>query len=690
MCLEDTKGEQLMISKTFNKFIYRVLVVTFFMFFVLAAFTHVKIKAYSLGDGTAANPFLISTPEELNEVRNNLDKCFKQTADIDLSGYPNWEPIGKYGSEFKGNYDGNGHIISNLTSNNPSLSAVGLFGYVTGSGNIKNLGIKDANITGLDYVGALVGQYYGVGGIERCYSIGNVQGRDYVGNLIGMNATGVQDCYSIGSVQGRDYIGGLVGQNYGGLVSKSFSSVKVIGNSYTGGVVGISNDDTYIKNCYYDLDVSLQIDSSKGTPLSYSEMRKEGSFIGFDFSTPVWLIDENISFPSLYWKANPPTVGDYSFSTEYETTIGDKVTGSDLDDDKLTYTLNVNCLHGTVNVNSDGTWSYTPSTGFSGNDVFKVGVSDGRGGTAESTISLLVKTPPPPPVTNNPPTVGDYSFTTEYETTIGDKVSGSDVDGDTLTYALTISCLHGTVNVNSDGTWSYTPSTGYSGSDEFKVGLSDGKGGIAESTISIVVKAKAVLPSPPPPPPPAVTNNPPEVGNSSYTTEYETTIGDKVTGSDLDGDTLTYSLNVNCLHGTVLVNSDGTWSYAPSTGYSGSDEFKVGVSDGKGGMAESIISIFIKTKVVLPSLSPVVSKIIPIVEDNSEYILPTENTSPLSNSIVPQNETDNNRQQISENNGKADDRKSQINEAVEQGKNLPKKNVVEKLKPAKANKLKQL
>jgi len=128
---------------------------------------------YSGGDGSAENPYWISTAADLNEIGTNSEdwgSYFILTNDIDLSAYTgtafniiapdtdNEQPLFQ-GTPFTGTFDGNGHIVSNFTYTSTGTDYIALFGYVASPGEIKNLGMVDVNVdagTGY-YVGGLVG-----------------------------------------------------------------------------------------------------------------------------------------------------------------------------------------------------------------------------------------------------------------------------------------------------------------------------------------------------------------------------------------------------------------------------------------------------------------------------------------------------------------------------------------------------
>ncbi|WP_349409526.1 Ig-like domain-containing protein [Pseudalkalibacillus sp. SCS-8] len=300
-----------------------------------------------------------------------------------------------------------------------------------------------------------------------------------------------------------------------------------------------------------------------------------------------------------------PTVSNYSEETEMNQSVGGKVIGNDPDNDALSYRMKEAPTNGTATVNADGSWTYTPATDFTGADQFSVEVSDGRGGTVTSTISINVLEP-----VNHIPTVDNYNEKTEQNTMVSGRITGADPDGDSLSYMKNSDPSNGTATVDSDGNWSYTPHTDFTGMDQFTVQVSDGRGGTAISTVSINV---------------AKSNQLPVADNYNEQIEQNTSISGKVVATDPDGDSLIYSINRAASHGTAVVKADGTWTYTPNTGYVGTDQFTVKVSDEKGGEVISTISINV--------LEPVNQ--LPTVENEN---VQTEHNQPVEGKVIGHDE----------------------------------------------------
>ncbi len=261
---------------------------------------------------------------------------------------------------------------------------------------------------------------------------------------------------------------------------------------------------------------------------------------------------------------------------------------SDVDGDTLTVSGadTQSAQGGAVVDNGDGTFTYTPPAGFDGSDSFGYTVSDGKGGEAQGTVNITVK------VVNKPPTVVDDSVTTNENTPVtSGNVLANDTDpnGDTLTVsgADSQSAEGGSVVNNADGTFTYTPVTGFSGADSFNYTASDGKGGEAQGKVNITVNKVVPL------------NNPPVAKGDSAVTKQDSpvTIADMLANdSDPDGDALSISGvdSKSAQGGSIVDNGDGTFTYTPAKGYVGSDAFNYTISDGRGEQAQGAVSITVE------------------------------------------------------------------------------------------------
>ncbi|MGG0545460.1 tandem-95 repeat protein, partial [Priestia aryabhattai] len=222
---------------------------------------------------------------------------------------------------------------------------------------------------------------------------------------------------------------------------------------------------------------------------------------------------------------------------------------------------------------ADGTFSYQPNLNFNGTDQFTVLVSDGQGGTAVSTVTVIVT-----PV-NDAPTVPNYTFSTQEDSPVVGAVVGTDVDGNPLSYQLQNGPTNGIAAVNADGTFSYQPNLNFNGTDQFTVLVSDGQGGTAVSTVTI-----NVIP----------VNDPPITADLAFTINEDTPLTNQIPSFDPDGDPLTFTLlNPPPSNGSVVLGANGVFTYTPNLNYTGMDTFGVLVSDGKGGTSLSTVTLTI-------------------------------------------------------------------------------------------------
>ncbi len=203
------------------------------------------------GIGTNAVPYQINSKNELIQLTymvkygdNFSGEYFVLNTDIDLeseSGNDNgkgWLPIGSVETAFEGNFDGKGHIIENLFIDREGF--VGLFGYAS-DGTIKNLGVKNVDVSGTESTGAMVGACGS--SVKNCFSTGKVRGFYQTGGLIG-------DAFDSSE-------GGCIIENCYSTCNIAIDRMKSGYNtSYAGGLIGYVYQSTQVKNCYASGSIS--------------------------------------------------------------------------------------------------------------------------------------------------------------------------------------------------------------------------------------------------------------------------------------------------------------------------------------------------------------------------------------------------------------------------------------------------
>ncbi|MCL1941539.1 MAG: hypothetical protein FWG09_06305 [Synergistaceae bacterium] len=207
---------------------------------ILGGFSAPALAAFE-GAGTAEEPYMIRTEEELSEVRDHADKHFKLANDITLTG--EWTPISSEFGEFTGTFDGGGFEISGLYCSGGGGYSSGLFRFIHGT--VKNLGvvIKDEGSGSAPQNGVTGGLASLAGGsavITNCYVKGKISGGPGTGGLIGKNFGSISYCHADAAVSGTSVVGGLVGSNHG-TISYCCANSVVTGDSYIGGLVGSSS-----------------------------------------------------------------------------------------------------------------------------------------------------------------------------------------------------------------------------------------------------------------------------------------------------------------------------------------------------------------------------------------------------------------------------------------------------------------
>jgi len=219
---------------------------------------------------------LIHTLAELEAIRppsnGTITGAYALAADVDWSGATSQTPLGFLGGS--GRFDGLGHQLLDLVIAG-SVDDTGLFSYNSG-GVIRNVGVRGGSVSGGGWVGALVGDNFGV--IAHVYSTAAVSGTLFVGGLVGFhNGSGslIADAWASGNVTGTGAVGGLVGTTQsGGAVNNVWASGNVTGQDSIGGLVGVTQTNATasetLRNAYATGNVtgSIQVGGLVGHNMS--------------------------------------------------------------------------------------------------------------------------------------------------------------------------------------------------------------------------------------------------------------------------------------------------------------------------------------------------------------------------------------------------------------------------------------
>lgn len=255
---------------------------------------------------------------------------------------------------------------------------------------------------------------------------------------------------------------------------------------------------------------------------------------------------------------------------------------TDIDGDSLSAVLVLSASNGTLNLNSDGSFDYTPDPLFQGADSFTYRSDDGALTSDSVTVSINVTD------FNFLPVAFADSYSGTEDTALSVGASGvlandTDGDGDALTAVLIGQAGNGNVSLQSDGSFVYTPTADFAGTDSFSYAANDGSGNSNTVVVSIIVSG---------------TNDAPSAVDDSFVGDPDVDLvinpaGVLANDSDIDGDTLSPSVVTQGEFGFVVMNADGSFTYSPDTGFEGRDSFTYEVSDGSATSNVATVSLVI-------------------------------------------------------------------------------------------------
>jgi len=271
--------------------------------------------------------------------------------------------------------------------------------------------------------------------------------------------------------------------------------------------------------------------------------------------------DSNVATVSVTVIDTQPTAIGASFSTPTNQALSGQLQGNANNAGQtLTFAVAQAPAHGTVTVNANGSFSYTPASGYAGNDSFTFTVNDGYQNSAPATVSITIS--------DAAPTASNASFSTPIDTAYSGQFQATNPNsGQTLTFSVVTQPAHGTVSITNanTGAYTYTPNTGYLGSDSFTFKVNDGYLDSNTATVSA-----------------SVTDAPPVAQSARYNVTANSYVTGtlKVTASS-SSQTLTYTIVSKPADGALTFDaSTGQFTYIPTHNFTGTDSFTFKASDG--------------------------------------------------------------------------------------------------------------
>ncbi len=266
----------------------------------------------------------------------------------------------------------------------------------------------------------------------------------------------------------------------------------------------------------------------------------------------------------------PVTLPDNYLATEdtplvVPTRNGVLANDSDSDGPSLAALIDTQPTNGSVNLNVNGRFTYTPNLNFFGVDTFTYRATDTINTSAPETVTITVAAVNDPPLALPESYLSPPGQTLTISQSSGVLANDSDPENSNISAILQSTTTSGTLNLSSNGSFSYTPNAGFSGSDSFTYQASDGA--ISSDVITVTITI----------------NSPPVALDDNYTTTEDSPLIKTVDAGLLANDIDTNSLNVVLVseptNGTLSLSLDGSFIYIPKGDFNGIDTFTYRASD---------------------------------------------------------------------------------------------------------------
>jgi uncharacterized repeat protein (TIGR01451 family) len=331
----------------------------------------------------------------------------------------------------------------------------------------------------------------------------------------------------------------------------------------------------------------------------------------------------------------PPAAADDGYTTSEDTPLAVTAPGvlgndTDANGDPLTAVLDSGPGNGALALNPDGSFAYTPTLNLDGVITFTYHAHDGMADSNVAAVAITVT------AVNDAPVAASDNYTIGEDIPLEVAAPGvlgndTDADGDPLAVVLDSGPISGTLTLNLDGSFAYTPTLNFNGVITFTYHAHDGTVNSNTAAVAITVTAS---------------NDAPVAMDDSYATDEDDPLAVAAPGvlgndDDIDGDTLAAVLGSGPASGTLTFNPDGSFIYTPTLSFDGVDTFTYHANDGTADSNVATVTILVnerpvtyvylplilKSRIVTPDL---VVESITVTSDDAEVIIKNQGDGPVN------------------------------------------------------------
>lgn len=239
---------------------------------------------------------------------------------------------------------------------------------------------------------------------------------------------------------------------------------------------------------------------------------------------------------------------------------------------------------------------------------------------------------PAGPPANRAPSLTASTLVTDEDVAGSAQLSGTDPDGDPLSFSLATNAQHGTATVTAAGRLDYVPLPNYSGADSIGISVRDDAGGQATGTVTVTVNA---------------VDDAPQLATTQLVVDEDVVLDGELTGTDVEGSTFTFEYLTPVQHGSLTLAPSGSFSYTPAPDYAGSDQFVVRLAEAGGVSSQQTVSVQVRAVNDAPSAAddmlrvgaaggaPIVLQVLANdVDMENDVLMPQVVTQPRGGTVV--------------------------------------------------------